>query len=114
MKSLGRSRWMAGGSGGAAADSFRPAPRGGAAGRGRNEWAGEAKQVGRGALVCSLSEGGRGKDSPPALLERRIQMTAIQEQVGQALRGKFIHSERIAGVTVGKAGQSAWCRASIP
>ena len=41
--------------------------------------AAKAKQGrGRGALFCSRSEGGRGKDSPPALPERRMQMSAMQ------------------------------------
>ena len=56
--------------------------------------AGEAKQVGRGALFCSLSEGGRDKDSPPALPERRTQMSAIQAQVRHGVSGDFIHSDK--------------------
>ena len=54
------------------ADSCRP-ELGVGAGRGRSEWAGEAKRVGRFALVCSRPETGRGKDSPP----RRVQTSAI-------------------------------------
>jgi hypothetical protein len=90
MKSLGRSRWMAGGSGGPAADSFRPAPRGGAAGRGRNEWAGEAKRVGNFALICSRPEDGRGKTL------RRVQMSAIRALVRQGVPGAVLafHSDK--------------------
>ena len=50
--------------------------------------------VGRGALVCS-PEDGRGKHSPPALPEGRMQMSAIEaQQVRQAVRGNLIHSDK--------------------
>jgi hypothetical protein len=88
---MGRSRFSAGRSGGPAADSFRPEPGVGAAKRGRNEWAGKAKRVARGALICSFFEGGRGKDSPPVLPEGRMQMSAIE---AQAVWGNLIHSDK--------------------
>ena len=90
------------------ADSCRPEP-GVGAGRGRSEWAGEAKRVGKGELVCSRPEAGRGKDSPP----RRMQTSAIKARVRQGVRGNSFHSAEIA-LAAGKAGRSAWFRASIP
>ena len=70
------------------ADLCRP-ERGAGAGRGRNEWAGEAKRVGKVALVCSRPEAGRGKDSPP----RRPQTSAIKARVRQGDQGNSFHSE---------------------
>jgi hypothetical protein len=93
-KSPRRARCLAGSSGGPSADSFRPEPGVGAIGRGRNESASEAKQVGRGELIRSLSEGGRGKDSPPALPERRMQMSAIRAQVRHGEPGRSIHRDK--------------------
>ena len=48
---------------------------------------GRSRRVVEGALICSLSEGGRGKDSPPALPERRVQMSAIKARVRQGVTG---------------------------
>ena len=67
------------------ADSCRPEP-GVGAGRGRSEWAGEAKRVGKVALVCSRPEAGRGKDSPP----RRLQTSAMQGAGAPGCSGKFL------------------------
>ena len=67
------------------ADSCRPEP-GVGAGRGRSEWAGEAKRVGKVALVCSRPEAGRGKDSPP----RRLQTSAIKARVRQGVQGNSL------------------------
>ena len=66
-----------GGSEGKAADSFRPERGVGAIERGWNEWAGEAKRVGRDALFCGLPEGG-------------MQMCAMQAQVRQDVPGNLI------------------------
>ena len=63
----------------------RPEP-GVGAGRGRSEWAGEAKRVGKVALVCSRPEAGRGKDSPP----RRLQTSAIKARVRQGVQGNSL------------------------
>ena len=70
------------------ADSCRP-ERGGGAGRGRKEWAGEAKRDGKGALVCSRPEAGCGKDSPP----RRLQTSAIEARVRQGVQGNRFHRD---------------------
>ena len=78
-----------------------------AAGRGRNEWAGEAKEVGKGALFCSLSKGGHGKDSPPALPEGRMQMGAIKRRCARVCRLTSFIATRTAGVAAAKAGRLA-------
>ena len=49
-------------------------------------WAAWARVV-LGALICSRSEGERGKNSPPALPERRGQMSAIKARVRQRCAG---------------------------
>ena len=51
--------------------------------------AGEAKRVGKVALVCSRPEDGRGKDSPP----QRVQTSAIRARVRKGVQGNFFHSE---------------------
>ena len=43
---------------------------------------------------CSLSEGGRGKDSPPALRERRIQLGVVKARVRHGMPGILIHSDK--------------------
>ena len=87
----------------------RPEP-GVGAGRGRSEWAGEAKRVGKVALVCSRPEAGRGKDSPP----RRMQTSAMQARVRQGVQGNLPFIATEIALAAWKAGRSAWFRASIP
>ena len=81
----------AGRSGNPVAESFRLKPGIGTGQRRWNEWAGEAKWVGRDALFCSLFEGWRGKNSPPAAPEGRTQICAIEARVRHGLPGNFLH-----------------------
>jgi hypothetical protein len=59
--------------------------RHGSRANGSLNWAAWALVVLKGALICSRPEGGRGKDSPPALPERRVQMSAIKARVPQGV-----------------------------
>ncbi|MGA7883231.1 MAG: hypothetical protein WCD63_20400, partial [Terrimicrobiaceae bacterium] len=61
--------------------------RHGSRANGSLNWAAWARIVLEGALICSHSEGGRGKDSPFALPERRMQMSAMKARVRQGVLG---------------------------
>ena len=54
-----------------------------------------ARVVLKGALICSRSEGGRGKDSLPTLPERRMQMSAMKARVRKGVLGNGLafHSD---------------------
>ena len=80
------------------AESFRPEPGVGAEGRGRNDWAREAKRVGKVVLMSGLSEEGRGQRSKPL-------------PPGTEAAHEHIHSQG-AGLTIRRsvAGDVADCR----
>ena len=65
--------------------------RHGSRANGSLNWAAWARVVLEGALICSISEGGRGKDSPPALPERRMQMSAMKARVRKGVAASFLN-----------------------
>ena len=70
--------------------------RHGSRANGSLNWAARARVVLEGALICSRSEGGRGRDSPPALTERRMQMSAMKARLRQGVLGNVLafHSDK--------------------
>jgi hypothetical protein len=85
--------------------------RHGSKANGSLNWAAWARVVLKGALICSRPEGGRGKDSPPALPERRVQMSAIKERVRQGVAGHVLafHSDEDC-----RFGRESWSVGLVP
>jgi hypothetical protein len=69
--------------------------RHGSKANGSLNWAACARVVPKAALVCSISEGGRGKDVPTVLSEGRMQMSAMKARVRKGVLGNGLafHSD---------------------